>query len=113
MFGQEKSVLVERCKALDQSSPIYNIWVDPDNIKWVANSNGLNKVLSLDVVEKVTIPAGTTSLLTIRGGNAQLEWNTAEMNQLLGNAVITCGSYNKATNTVWLGTKPARGNRDR
>lgn len=103
--GQEKSVNVERCKVLDQSSPIHNIWVDSDNIKWVANSNGLNKVLALDVIEKVSIPAGTTSLLTIRGGNAQIEWSTSAMQQLLGNVNISCASYNPKTKTVWLGTK--------
>lgn len=105
LVGQEKSVLVERCKALDQSSPIHNIWVDTNNIKWVANGNGLNKVLDLNYVEKVSVPAGITSLLMLRGGNAQLEWNTAEMDRMLGNATITCASYNPKTKTVWLGTK--------
>ncbi len=105
LYAQEKSVLVERCKALDQTSPITNIWVDPDNIKWVANTNGLNKVLALDVVEKVTIPAGTTSLLTIRGGNAQIEWNTDAMSGLLGQVSITCASYDQKSKTVWIGTR--------
>ncbi len=98
-------VLVDRCKLLDQSSPINNIWVDEDNIKWVANTQGLNKVFSLDLVEKVPIPAGTTSLLTIRGGNAKLEWSTSEMQQLVGNVIFTCASYDPKTKTVWLGTK--------
>ncbi len=98
-------VLVDRCKILDQSSPINNIWVDADNIKWVSNSQGLNKVFSLDVVEKVPIPAGTTSLLTIRGGNAKIEWNTNEMSQLIGNVNVTCASYDSKTKTVWIGTK--------
>ncbi|MBK9984701.1 MAG: hypothetical protein IPP15_20445 [Saprospiraceae bacterium] len=98
-------VLVDRCKLLDQSSPINNIWVDEDNIKWVANTQGLNKVFSLDLVEKVPIPAGTTSLLTIRGGNAKLEWSTSEMQQLVGNVNFTCASYDPKTKTVWLGTK--------
>lgn len=105
IHSQDQGVNVERCKVLDQSSPIYNIWVDPDNIKWVANEEGLTKVLSLTVVEKVNIPAGTTSLLQIRGGNAQIEWNTAEMQSLLGNATITCGSYDLKSKTVWIGTK--------
>ncbi|MEP6794065.1 MAG: SprB repeat-containing protein, partial [Saprospiraceae bacterium] len=98
-------VLVDRCKLLDQSSPINNIWVDEDNIKWVANTQGLNKVFSLDLVEKVPIAPGTTSLLTIRGGNAKLEWSTSEMQQLIGNVNFTCASYDPKTKTVWLGTK--------
>jgi len=103
MSGQG-TVLVDRCKALDQTSPIHNIWVDEENIKWVANSHGLNKVLALTVVEKVDIPAGTTSLLTIRGGNAQLEWSTSAMQQLIGNVTLTCASYDPKSKTVWLGT---------
>jgi len=98
-------VLVDRCKLLDQTSPINNIWVDEDNIKWVANSQGLNKVFSLDLVEKVPIPAGITSLLTIRGGNAKLEWSTSEMQQLTGNVNMTCASYDPKTKTLWIGTK--------
>ena len=107
LHAQEKSVLVERCKALDQTSPIHNIWVDGDNIKWIANGNGLNKVLDLNTVEKVTVPSGTTSLLMIRGGNAQLEWNTQELNSLINNATITCASYNPKTESIWLGTRNA------
>ncbi len=102
--GLAGQVLVDRCKLLDQSSPINNIWVDEDNIKWVANTQGLNKVFSLDLVEQVPIPPGTTSLLTIRGGNAKLEWSTSEMQQLVGNVNFTCASYDAKTKTVWLGT---------
>ncbi|MEO6131373.1 MAG: SprB repeat-containing protein, partial [Saprospiraceae bacterium] len=98
-------VLVDRCKMLDQSSPINNIWVDDDNIKWVSNTQGLNKVFSLDIVEKVPVPTGTTSLLTIRGGNAQLDWSTSAMQQLIGNVNITCASYDPKSKSVWLGTK--------
>src|SRR5688572_17060582 len=107
LLGQEKTPNVERSKAVDQSSPIHNIWVDQDNIKWVANSHGLNKVLDLHTGEKVPVTAGMTSLLSIRGGNAQIEWNTNEMQQLIGNVKITCASYNEKTKTVWLGTHEA------
>src|SRR5689334_4861718 len=92
-------VLVDRCKALDQTSPINNIWVDDENIKWVSNTQGLHKALSLEVVEKVSIPSGTTSLLTIRGGNAQLEWKTSEMQAITGNVTLTCASYDPKTKT--------------
>lgn len=104
LFSQEKTVNVERCKALDQTSPIHNIWVDEENIKWVANTNGLNKVLDLNTVEKVPVASDMTSLLMIRGGNAQMEWNTNAMKLLIGNVNISCASYNPKTKTVWLGT---------
>lgn len=102
--AQEMVLVVERCKALDQTSPIHNIWTDEENIKWVANSKGLHKVLALDLVQKVEIPSGTTHLLTVRGGNAQVEWSTAEMQQILGNAKVTTASYDKKTKTLWVGT---------
>ncbi len=96
---------VERCKMLSQSSPIHNIWVDEENIKWVANSEGLHKVLAIDMVQKVSVPGGTTSLLSIRGGNAHIEWNTAEMDNLLGGAQISSASYDPKTKSLWIGTQ--------
>lgn len=107
MSGQEKTVLVERCKVIDQSSPINNIWVDKDNIKWIANTKGLYKLLAIDVVEQVLVASGTTSLLSIRGGNAQIEWNTAEMQRLLGNVSVMCASYDEKTKNLWIGTRNA------
>ncbi len=103
--AQELQPFVERCKALSQSSPIHNIWVDEENIKWVANSEGLHKVLGINMVQKVSIPGGTTNLLTIRGGNANIEWNTAEMNNLLGNVIISSASYDPKTKSLWIGTQ--------
>jgi len=100
-------LVVERCKSLDQSSPIHNIWVDDENIKWVANSQGLFKVLALDLVQRVSVGSGKTSLLDIRGGNAKIEWNTAEMKSIIGNSTITCASYDTKSKTLWLGTRDA------
>src|SRR4030095_3435470 len=37
--------------------------------------------------------------------NAQLEWSTSEMQQLIGNVNLTCATYDPKTKTVWLGTK--------
>lgn len=105
LAGQELEPFVERCKVLSQSSPINNIWVDEDNIKWVANSEGLHKVLGINMVQKVSIPSGSTNLLTIRGGNANIEWNTAEMNTLLGNVTISSASYDPKTKSLWIGTQ--------
>ena len=102
--AQEMILIVERCKALDQTSPIHNIWVDEENAKWVANSQGLYKVLALDLVQKVSIPTGMTSLLNLRGGNAKIEWNTLEMHDLIGSPSITCASYDPKSKTVWIGT---------
>jgi len=103
--AQDMVPLVDRCKAIDQNSPIHNIWVDDDNIKWVANSQGLYKVLALDLAQKVSIASGKTSLLDIRGGNAKIEWNTADMQSIVGNSTITCASYDAKSKTVWIGTK--------
>ena len=104
LHAQDMVLVVDRCKALDQNSPIHNIWVDDENIKWVANSQGLFKVLAIDLVQRVSIPSGKTSLLDIRGGNAKVEWNDAEMQNIVGASTITCGSYDAKSKTVWLGT---------
>ena len=103
--AQEMVLVVERCKALDQTSPIHNIYVDEENVKWVANKNGLHKVLAIDLVQKVSIPAGQTNLLMIRGGNANLEWSTSEMESILGGAVISSASYDPKTKSLWIGTQ--------
>jgi hypothetical protein len=97
-IAQEMVMNVERCKTLDQTSPIHNVWVDEENNKWVANSKGLFKVLALDLVQRVSLPAGKTSLLDIRGGNAKIEWNTLEMQSIVGNGKITCASYDEKLN---------------
>jgi outer membrane protein OmpA-like peptidoglycan-associated protein len=80
------------------------VWVDEENNKWVANSQGLYKVLAIDLVQRVSIPAGKTSLLDIRGGNAKIEWSTSEMQTIIGNANITCASYDERTKSLWVGT---------
>lgn len=103
-FAQEMVMNVERCKNLDQTSPIHNVWVDAENNKWVANSQGLFKVLALDLVQRVSFPSGKTSLLDIRGGNAKIEWNTSEMQSIVGNTKITCASYDEKTKSLWIGT---------
>jgi len=102
--AQESVLIVERCKALSLTSPIHNVWVDPDNVKWVANREGLFQVLALDLVKPVSVPAGRTSLLTIRGGNANIDWSTSEMAALLRGATISTASYDPKTKTVWVGT---------
>jgi outer membrane protein OmpA-like peptidoglycan-associated protein len=101
-------LVVERCKALDQESPIHNIWVDEENVKWVANTKGLFKVLALDLVQPASIPGGSESLLNIRGGNAKIEWSIADMSRVIGaNAVanITCAAYDTKSKSLWIGTR--------
>jgi len=103
--AQEMVLVVERCKMLSQSSPIHNIWVDEENIKWVANTEGLHKVLAIDLVQKVSVPGGMTNLLALRGGNANIEWSTAAMTNLLGTVVISSASYDPKTKSLWIGTQ--------
>ena len=103
--GQEMVLVVERCKALDQTSPINNIWVDDENVKWVSNTQGLHKVLAIDLVQKVSVPGGVTNLLTIRGGNANIEWSTSEMQKLLGGVNISSSSYDAKSKYVGIGTQ--------
>lgn len=98
-------LVVERCKAISLSSPIHNVWVDAENVKWVANKEGLFKVMALDLAQPVPVGSGTTHLLNIRGGNGQIEWSTSVMQQALGSAKPYCAFYDKKSETIWIGTQ--------
>ncbi|MEL7120466.1 MAG: OmpA family protein [Bacteroidota bacterium] len=106
---QDEPMRVTRCEAVDRKSPISNVFVDSNNIKWVVNNEGLLKVYDLNYSEKQSLPAGTNTLYGVPGGNADIRWNPAELNQLLGNTItadnpITAGIYDAEKDEMWLGT---------
>jgi hypothetical protein len=53
-----------RCDAVSRQAPIYNIHVDEDNVKWVANQDGLFKVYDLSYSEPVNISSLDQSLIS-------------------------------------------------
>jgi len=71
LSAQDK-MRVERGNAVDKSKPIWNVFIDDDNQKWVGNSDGLFKVLSINNAVKEPLRADEWALLQYRSGNADL-----------------------------------------
>ena len=104
-FGQDEDPMrVERIKVVDQSRPVFNIYVDDDNVKWIANSEAIYKVVAKDQAERIDIPSGQQSLLQLPGGNADVRWSKSEISGILGEAKITTAAYDSRDQMLWIGT---------
>ena len=84
----QEPMRVTRSDALDYNSPIYNIYVDSNNKKWVGNSEGAFLVHTVDFAEKVELSPEQTSLFKYSGGNYNLNFNTESIFRLLSAATI-------------------------
>ncbi len=109
LVAQDEPMQVIRCDAVSRQAPIFNIHVDEDNVKWVANRDGLYKVYDLSYAEPVNISSLDQSLLSIPGGNANIKWSLDELNPILNNElsetnVLTSAVYNAEKDELWLGT---------
>jgi outer membrane protein OmpA-like peptidoglycan-associated protein len=98
-----------RCDAVSRQAPIYNIHVDEDNVKWVANQDGLFKVYDLSYSEPVNISSLDQSLISLPGGNANIRWAKDELNEILNGVLsstntLTSAAYNAEKDELWLGT---------
>ncbi len=105
----DKPMQVIRCDAVSRQAPIYNIHVDEENVKWVANQDGLYKVYDLSYSEPVNMSRLDQSLLSIPGGNANIRWSVDELNELLNGELsesntLTSAAYNAEKDELWLGT---------
>jgi len=106
--GQDKLV-VSRARAVDISSRVYHVAVDGENNKWVSTDKGLFKVKNPEVGEPVSLATGTSALYQFPGGNARLEWNTNELDQVLGNILsedntLSAAAYDSRKDILWIGT---------
>ncbi len=95
---------VERIRVIPENIPILNIYVDDDNVKWVANTKSLYRVDAKDQAVQVPIAPGEVSLLQFPGGNADIRWSEDVMAGILGPAKITAAAYDNALKTLWIGT---------
>ncbi|MBX2818000.1 MAG: hypothetical protein KTR24_18480, partial [Saprospiraceae bacterium] len=107
--GQE-NLVVERCSALDNATPIHNIWVDEEGQKWIANDDGLFLVHACDLSVPAEIKTSEYSVLQIPGGNAQLQWDKGTFESLLqanmvDGDVVTAAHYHAPTKELWIGTE--------
>jgi outer membrane protein OmpA-like peptidoglycan-associated protein len=110
--AQEK-MEVTRCAAVDRSAPVWNVYVDANNVKWVSNRLGLFQVLSSDQSVQVKLKPGDWSLLTIPDGNFDLRLQEDELYSQMdglgpqirsGEVEITAGIYDERKQELWLGT---------
>ena len=106
--GQDKLV-VSRARAVDISSRIYHVAVDEENNKWVSTEKGLFKVKNPEAGEPMALAAGTAALYQFPAGNARLEWNSNELDQVLGNILsedntISAAAYDPRKDILWIGT---------
>ncbi len=108
LFGQE-AMRVERCTAINPDAPVFNIYIDSDNVKWVSNSEGLFKVHASDLSTPVEIGLGEQSLLSYPGGNADIRWMKGAINKQINDVIggdnhITAAYYNEIQDHLWVGT---------
>lgn len=102
--AQDDPMRVERITVIDQSKPVYNIYVDQDNHKWIANSTTVYFVEAKDMAEPLEIPPSEQSLLQLPGGNHDVRWDRKEIKGILGEAKVTCAAYDKRTRNLWIGS---------
>ena len=106
LYGQDEEdrFVVQRIKVVDRSQPVFNIHVDEDNVKWIANANAVYRVSAKDQAEPTSIAEGEQSLLQLPGGNIDIRWRLDEMKEILGDAKITTAAYEAKDKMLWIGT---------
>ncbi|MDX1477048.1 MAG: OmpA family protein [Saprospiraceae bacterium] len=100
----QEVMVVERIRTIDQTKPIFNIHVDEDNNKWIANATTVYFVPAKDIAEPLEISPAEQSLLQLPGGDYDLRWNKQEIKAILGDALVTTAAYNRKTKELWIGT---------
>ena len=104
LAAQEK-MRVERGDAVDKSKPIWNVFVDEDNQKWVGNSEGLFKVLSINNAVKESLRADEWALLQYRSGNANLRVSKTGLKKFIPDLTdINAAHLDKNKQHLWIGT---------
>ena len=109
-----EAMRVLHCTALDKDVPVQNIYVDANNIKWVANSDGLYEIYSADNAGKRDVD-GQWSLLRQREGNFPFQVNADNSELKKMKAVQTFNTdnektkvnatfYDKKNRQLWVGT---------
>ncbi len=104
LSAQDK-MRVERGDAVDKSKPIWNVFVDQDNQKWVGNSEGLFKVLSINNAVKEPLRADEWALLQYRSGNADLRVSKTALKQFIPNlSDVNTAHLDQNKQHLWVGT---------
>ncbi|MEZ4962746.1 MAG: OmpA family protein [Saprospiraceae bacterium] len=105
---------VLRTSAVDRYSPVYNVFVDADNNKWVGNRKGLFQVHSAEQASTIALDPAEWSLLQTRDGNADLRFPLSDLLLQMGpegkgiqskQDRITAAIFDEKTKEMWVGTK--------
>lgn len=102
--------MVERCNAIDNATPIDNIWVDAEGQKWVANQSGLFTVHACDLATPADLDADETSILKFPDGNYPLTLDQSDFESALSEVIlpdeeITSAFYRADQDELWIGTR--------
>ncbi len=117
-FAQIEEILqapmrVVHCSAVDQVQAVQNVFVDDNNIKWAATTDGLFRIHSADNSTKRSIDNTKWALLRQADGNFPLLTNSYDLEKL--NAFqsfntdksqdrINTTYYNAKRKILWIGT---------
>ncbi len=105
---------VLRTAAVDRYSPVYNVFIDADNNKWVGNRKGLFQVHSSEQASPIALKADEWSLLQTRDGNADLRFPLADLLLKMGEEGkgiqskqdrITAAIFDEKRKEMWVGTR--------
>ncbi len=104
LSAQDK-MRVERGDAVDKSKPIWNVFVDQDNQKWVGNSEGLFKVLSINNAVKEPLRADEWALLQYRSGNVDLRVSKTGLKKFIPDlSDVNTAHLDEKKQHLWIGT---------
>ncbi len=109
LLMSQETMRVERCTAIDPDSPVYNVYIDDADEKWVSNSQGLFQVHAADLATKIIMAPDEISVLQLPGGNADIRIPKDAINSALDGALsetntISAAYYNEVQDHLWIGT---------
>ena len=114
-YAQEgnEPMRVIHCTAIPQDVAVQNIFVDENNVKWVANSEGVYRINSADNATPKMINSSDWSLIRQYGGNADISVPKYELEKLSAaqsfekgkkDGKVTTTYYDAKRKHLWVGT---------
>jgi outer membrane protein OmpA-like peptidoglycan-associated protein len=108
-LSAQQSMKATRSQVIPWGKPVANIFVDAENNKWVAHTDGLSKVLGVHLAAQVGIETDEQSAAEFKGGNAHITWKKSTLLNLTGDIFdgdnrISCAHYDENAKELWLGT---------
>jgi outer membrane protein OmpA-like peptidoglycan-associated protein len=106
IFAQKYDRVATRCVAVEKSSPVLNIFIDAENVKWVANTKSIAKVNACDLSSDSPIASNNVSSLQFSGGNIDKRWMKGEVGEQARIEIQpTASFFDEKNDILWLGSK--------